>query len=156
MNYSAGIIPFRFNKKGQCEFFLGHPGGKFWAKKNYWALLKGGVEEGENWLAAAKREFGEESGFSLEGHTDNEFIPLGTTVQNSKKTVIAYGLEVAYDEINPDECFSNLCDDKKTPEMDKYRWFTATELLPITHKSHIIFYKKLLEYVAKRILDSDD
>ena len=156
MKYSAGIIPFRKNENGKYEFFLGHPGGEFWQNKNYWALLKGGVEKGENWLEAAKREFEEESGLSLKHHSDDEFIPLGTTVQNSKKTVIAYGLQVAYDEIDPDKCFSNLCDDNITPEMDKYKWFTMPELLSVTHKSHLIFYQRVLECLAERILGEND
>ena len=156
MNYSAGVIPFRENDEGKLEFLLGHPGGEFWKHKNYWAYLKGGVEKGENWLEAAKREFEEESGFSLSEHNDDEFIPLGTAVQNSKKTVIAYGLQVAYDEIDPEKCFSNLCEDNITPEIDKYRWFTVNELLPITHQAHLVFYKNLLEYFAIRILSEDD
>ena len=30
MEYSSGIIPFRKNKNGEIEFFVGHPGGVGW------------------------------------------------------------------------------------------------------------------------------
>ena len=65
MIYSAGIIPFRRNNNGETEFFVGHPGGEMWKNRNYWAFLKGGVEEGETWQDTALREFTEESGVSL-------------------------------------------------------------------------------------------
>ena len=53
-----------------------HPGGPFWAKKDQgaWSIPKGLVNEGEDWLAAAKREFHEETGMAIEG----EFVELGS------------------------------------------------------------------------------
>ena len=54
MRYSAGIIPFRINNTTkELEFFLGHPGGYSWKNKNYWAFMKGHVEEGESWQDTA-------------------------------------------------------------------------------------------------------
>lgn len=146
MKYSAGIIPYRYNNQGELEFFLGHPGGKFWSKKNYWAYLKGGVEKGENWFTAAKREFEEESGFSLADCNDGDFIPLGTTLQNSKKTVIAYAIKIDY--IDTEKCFSNLCEDNETPEIDKYGWFDFDTTLNVTNKSHIIFYERIKDILT--------
>ena len=70
MIYSAGIIPFRRNSKGEVEFFVGHPGGVGWQWKDYWAYLKGGVEGEETWEETALREFREESGLKLEGITE--------------------------------------------------------------------------------------
>ena len=48
---------------------LVHPGGPFWARKDAgaWSIPKGLVNEGEDWLAAAKREFQEETGMAIEG-----------------------------------------------------------------------------------------
>ena len=63
---SAGILLFR--KKGKLtEFFLVHPGGPFWAKKDLgvWTIPKGEFENDEDPLAAAKREFQEETGTLL-------------------------------------------------------------------------------------------
>lgn len=143
MKYSAGIIPFRRNENNEIEFFVGHPGGTMWSNKSYWGFLKGGVENGENWLTTARREFQEESGFSLEEYEDSHFIPLGTVIQNPNKTVIAFGL--CCPEINPNECYSNMASNGFNPEIDKYRWMSYEEICNCTHKSHIIFYAKLLE-----------
>lgn len=142
MKYSAGIIPFRINKDNQLEFFVGHPGGTEWAYKNYWAYLKGGVEKGENYTEAAIREFKEESGLSMEDCTSQMLIPLGTSLQNPRKTVIAYGLH--YPNINPNECYSNMASNGLNPEIDRYKWMTYEELKKCTHQAHLIFYEKLI------------
>ena len=124
MKYSAGIIPFRKNEDNVMEFFLGHPGGRMWECIDYWAFLKGGVEKNESWQSEM-------------------LIPLGTTLQNPKKTVIAYALH--YPNIIPDNCHSNMADNGLNPEIDKYRWMTYKELESRTHETHLIFYKKIIE-----------
>lgn len=146
MEYSAGIIPFRRNNKGELEFFVGHPGGVGWQWKDYWAYLKGGVEEGENWKETALREFSEESGIPIERLANKELISLGTSRQNKHKIVIAFGLY--YPDIDPDECFSNLTEDGMTPEIDKYAWFTFDELREKTHPMHINFYEQIIDMVS--------
>jgi predicted NUDIX family NTP pyrophosphohydrolase len=143
MKYSAGIIPFRINHNGDMEFFVGHPGGISWKYKDYWAYLKGGVEKDESYADAAIREFKEESGLSLEDCESKMLIPLGTSPQNPKKTVIAFGLH--YPNINPDECHSNMADNGLNPEIDSYRWMTYDQLKKCTHQMHLIFYEKLLK-----------
>lgn len=69
MKQSAGILLFR-KKDELIEFFLVHPGGPFFAKKDlgFWTVPKGELNEGEDALTAAIREFKEEIGQSL---TDN-------------------------------------------------------------------------------------
>lgn len=145
MIYSAGIIPFRKNENGKIEFFVGHPGGADDKCKNYWAYLKGGVEEGEEWVDTALREFNEESGLNLADTIKEKLIPLGTTRQNRYKIVVAFGLE--YSNINPDDCHSNISDDGISPEIDKYAWFTLEELEDKTHPTHIDFYKQIISLV---------
>lgn len=162
MSTSAGIIPYRV-KDRHIEFFVGHPGGPYWKNNPYYAFLKGGLEEGENSLQAAIREFEEESGISL---PIIPFISLGAVKQNSKKTVYAYGVE--YD-IDPEKCFSNECEVEhpsnsgikiKIPEIDKYAWMTFEELKEITNKNHLHFYKEIINYkrtqgLYKGIMDED-
>lgn len=162
MSTSAGIIPYRV-KDGHIEFFVGHPGGPYWKNNSYYAFLKGGLEEGENSLQAAIREFEEESGIPL---PIIPFISLGAVKQNSKKTVYAYGVE--YD-IDPEKCFSNECEVEhpsnsgikiKIPEIDKYAWMTFEELKEITNKNHLPFYKEIINYkrtqgLYKGIMDED-
>ena len=128
------------------EFFVGHPGGIGWRHKEYWAYLKGQVEDGEDWTDAAIREFKEESGLSLEGCESNMLIPLGTSVQNPNKTVIAYGLH--YPNIDPADCHSNMADNGLCPEIDAYRWMTYDKLKNVTHPAHLIFYDALIDMVA--------
>jgi predicted NUDIX family NTP pyrophosphohydrolase len=70
---SAGILMFR--RTPESEVLLIHPGGPFWAKKNdgAWSIPKGLYEPDEDVLAAAKREFEEETGCVPSG----DFLPLG-------------------------------------------------------------------------------
>ena len=77
--------------KGELEVFLVHPGGPFWAKKDMgaWSICKGEYSEGEPPLEAAKREFQEETGFTVQGN----FIELGQVRQASGKVVSAWAVE---------------------------------------------------------------
>ncbi len=78
---SAGILPFR---RGRVpEFFLVHPGGPYWAKKddNAWSVAKGELDPGEDALAAARREFQEETGVDLGRHALADFLPLAPLKQ---------------------------------------------------------------------------
>ena len=72
---SAGILLYR-HTPAELEVFLVHPGGPFWAKKDAgaWGIPKGECQPGETTLAAARREFAEETGFRPEGH----FVELGS------------------------------------------------------------------------------
>lgn len=146
MEYSAGIIPFRRNNDGDLEFFVGHPGGVDNKWDNYWAYLKGGVENDETWVQTAMREFQEESGVSLKGIKENDLIPLGTSKQNKRKIVVAFGLY--YPDIEPEECFSNMADNGLNPEIDRYAWMTFDKLKDVTHPMHIDFYKQLIELTS--------
>lgn len=143
MVYSAGIIPFRINKDGEMEFFVGHPGGPYWEHKNYWLFLKGGVEPTETWITAAIREFKEETSLSMEDCESSMLIPLGSVIQNPHKTAIAYGLH--YPNIDPNDCHSNIAPETGEPEIDKYRWMTYDELSKVTHAAHLNFYKTLIK-----------
>lgn len=146
---SAGIIPYRFIN-GEIEFFVGHPGGPYWKSNPYYAFLKGGIEDNEDSLMAAKREFEEESGIKLPD--DITLISLGSVKQNSKKTVFAYGVNF---DIDAEKCYSNECQVEHPsksgilitiPEIDKYAWFTIKELSEITNKNHLFFYQKIVDY----------
>jgi predicted NUDIX family NTP pyrophosphohydrolase len=87
---SSGLILFRRKSTG-LEIFLAHPGGPFWAKRDEgaWTIPKGVVDEGEDLLDAARREFHEETGIIASG----PFIPLGAIKQRAGKTVHAWAWE---------------------------------------------------------------
>ena len=75
----------------KLEVFLVHPGGPYWRNKDVgsWGIPKGEVEERENLIEAAKREFNEETGITPE----KEFIELGSIKYSSGKTVYAWAFE---------------------------------------------------------------
>jgi predicted NUDIX family NTP pyrophosphohydrolase len=91
---SAGILLFRRSDAG-VEVLLVHPGGPFWAKKDEgaWSIPKGLIDEGEDALVAAKREFVEETGGSASGET----IALGDFKQPGGKIVTAFAVEGDFD-----------------------------------------------------------
>jgi predicted NUDIX family NTP pyrophosphohydrolase len=121
---SAGILLYR--RKPQLEVFLIHPGGPFWAKKDAWSIPKGEYVEGEEPLAAAKREFAEETGWPVEGR----FVALGQIRQPSGKQVTAWAVEGDFD---PAKLVSNTClvewpprsgKEIEIPEADRGAWFS--------------------------------
>ena len=150
MHHSAGIIPYKF-VEGEIMFFLGHPGGPMNARKNYWALLKGTMENGEDSFDTAIREFQEESGLKLDGDARERMWLVGTIKQRNDKLVTAYALEV--EDINEEECHSNLVDGENFPEMDWYRWFTMREVRGVVSKTNLWFYEEIL---SKLGVDEDN
>ena len=128
--HSAGLLMYRF-REGVLEAFLVHPGGPFWAKKDLgaWSIPKGEYNPDEDALAAARREFTEETGFPAEG----EFIPLAPLKQPSGKLIQAWAFD---GDCNPAAVRSNTFTmewpprsgtTKKFPEIDRAGWFTLEE-----------------------------
>ncbi|HEY6947942.1 MAG TPA: NUDIX domain-containing protein, partial [Gemmatimonadales bacterium] len=65
---SAGLLLYRRAPAG-LEVLLVHPGGPFWQGKDLgaWSIPKGEIGPEEDPLAAARREFREETGFEPSG-----------------------------------------------------------------------------------------
>ena len=101
-----------------------HPGGPFWASKDEgaWSIPKGEFDAGEDPLAAAKREFTEETGFVAEG----EFLQLTPLKQPSGKVVHAWALEM---ECDPAQLKSNTFSfrGRDFREVDRAAWFPLDE-----------------------------
>jgi predicted NUDIX family NTP pyrophosphohydrolase len=123
---SAGLLLYRF-REGALEVFLVHPGGPFWAKKDLgvWSIPKGEMDEGEELLDAARREFEEETGFRPEG----SFRELTPVRQRSGKIVHAWVVEGNCD---PTAIRSNTITIEwpprsgrqlEIPEVDRGGWF---------------------------------
>ena len=127
---SAGMLLFR-RTAGKLEIFLAHPGGPFWTRQEEgtWTIPKGVIEEGEDPLDAAQREFREETGIQPQP----PFLPLGSIRQKAGKTVHAWAWEGDADAAR---ITSN---DMRTewprgsgrwltfPEVDRCAWFVPTE-----------------------------
>ena len=88
--HSAGILLYRRGVRG-LEVLLVHPGGPFWANRDAgaWQIPKGKIDEGEELLAAALREFEEELGVVLKG----EPRPLTRIRQAAGKWVDSFAVE---------------------------------------------------------------
>ena len=85
---SAGLLMYRL-REGRLEVFLAHPGGPWYERKDndHWSIPKGEIEPGEDPLAAARREFEEETGLTPSG----PFLELGAIRQKGGKLVHAWG-----------------------------------------------------------------
>ena len=122
---SAGILLYRDGP----EVLLVHPGGPFWAKKEAgaWSIPTGELNDGEEPLESALREFEEETGTPLQpGAT----IDLGEVVQRGGKRVVAWGVE---GDLDPATVHSNTFvmewpprsgAQREFPEVDRAEWFS--------------------------------
>jgi len=103
---------------------LVHPGGPFWAAKDdgAWSIPKGEFELPEDPLAAARREFTEETGFVAAG----EFVPLTPLKQRSGKIVHAWAVKM---DCDPALVRSNTftLQGKTYPEIDRAGWFSIDQ-----------------------------
>ncbi len=116
---SAGLLLYR-HKDGVLEVFLVHPGGPFWAHKDdgVWSIPKGEFDPGEEPLAAAQREFTEETSLVAAG----DFIPLKARKQPSGKIVHAWAVQ---GDADPARVRSNsfVFKGREYPEIDRAAWF---------------------------------
>ena len=127
---SAGILMYR-RTGGAVEVLLVHPGGPFWKKKDdgAWTIPKGLYVAGEEALAAAKREFEEETGAAPAG----EFIPLGEFRQSSAKTVSVWAVEGEFEVTRlKSNAFALEWPPKsgkmsEFPEIDRAAWFSPED-----------------------------
>jgi len=130
MTNTAGILVYR-HRAATPEVFLVHPGGPFWAKKDHgaWSIPKGEFPAEEDALAAALREFTEETGQTIRG----EFRPLTPVRQPSRKIVHGFAVE---GEVDADRVVSNEFElewpprsgrRQRFPEVDRGAWFTFAE-----------------------------
>jgi len=145
---SAGLLLFRRTGR-EPEFFLVHPGGPFWANKDLgtWSIPKGEIDPGEDPLAAAKREFAEETGIAVDGAA----TPLSALRQPSGKLVLAWAVE---GDCDADAIRSNPCEIEwpprsgrriSIPEVDRGGWFREAEALTKIHPGQRGFIAELAQ-----------
>jgi predicted NUDIX family NTP pyrophosphohydrolase len=127
---SAGILLYR-RRRGATEVLLVHPGGPFWANKDdgAWSIPKGIYEPGEDPLAAAKREFAEETGARLE----SEAMALGSFRQSAAKIVDVWAVEGEFDPAGLEsntftmEWPPRSGKKREVPEVDRAEWFSPEQ-----------------------------
>jgi predicted NUDIX family NTP pyrophosphohydrolase len=127
---SAGILVYR-RRAGTIEVLLVHPGGPFWARRDTgaWSIPKGEYSDDEDAEAAARREFAEETGWTIKG----ELKPLGEVRQKAGKAVTAFAGRGDFD---PATLNSNRFEMEwppksgrtaSFPEVDRAGWFGLAE-----------------------------
>ncbi len=127
---SAGTLVYR-NRAEAIEVLLVHPGGPFWQKRDLgaWSVPKGEYADNEDAEATARREFIEETGWTIAG----EMTPLGDIRQKAGKTVTAFAAECDFD---PATLESNSFEMEwpprsgrvaSFPEVDRAGWFSLAD-----------------------------
>ena len=131
MKKSAGLLMYRHGHAGELQVLLAHPGGPFWRGRDdaAWTLPKGEYLDPEDALAAARREFVEETGFDV----TPPLLPLGEITQKSGKRILAWAFR---GDCDPGRLRSNLFEmewpprsgrRQSYPEVDRVEWFGLDE-----------------------------
>lgn len=121
MRISAGLLLFR-KVNQELEFFLIHPGGPLFMKKDFgvWSVPKGELDEGEDPLHAAIREFEEEVGTRIDG----DFIELQSIIQKGGKKVLCWAVE---GDLDPKTVNSNTFEMEWPPKSGKRQHFAEVD-----------------------------
>jgi predicted NUDIX family NTP pyrophosphohydrolase len=151
--HSAGILVYR-QQDENTQVFLVHPGGPFWAKKDKaaWSIPKGEFDpDSEDAPGAARREFQEETGISIEG----DIQQLTTLKTSGGKIIHAFCIQ---ENLDPDEIHSNTFEmewppkpgkKQEFPEVDKAAWFDLDTARSKLHKGQTPLIDALMEKRAK-------
>jgi predicted NUDIX family NTP pyrophosphohydrolase len=146
---SAGILVWR--RRGEAvEIFLVHPGGPFWAKKDEhaWSIPKGEFAERDDAFTVALREFGEETGQTIDG----DFVALPPMKQPGGKILHIWAVE---GEADAERIVSNAFEmewpprsgrKQSFPEIDRAAWFDLAEARRRIHAGMV----PLLDEFARR------
>ena len=148
---SAGLLMYR-KRDGHFEVLLVHLGGPFWAKKDAgaWFVPKGEVNPGEDELAAAKREFAEETGLV----PGEPLLPLGNVKHKTGKKVSAWAFE---GDCDPAALRSNTFQMewpprsgkmREFPEIDRADFFTIEAARERMHPAEFDFVSRLGQLVS--------
>ena len=146
---SAGLLVFR--RKPRLEVLLGHPGGPYWARKDAgaWSIPKGLVGPDGDLVAAARREFAEETSFTADG----PLIALASVRQKSGKVVHAFALEADFDLA---QFASNTFEIEWPPKSGRRQLFPEIDRIayfgmPVALSKILPYQQPLLRELAQRL-----
>jgi predicted NUDIX family NTP pyrophosphohydrolase len=153
MRKSSGILMYR--NPGALQVFLVHPGGPFWKGKEAgaWSIPKGEFTDDEEPLAAALREFREETGKEL---LQDNFLPLTPVKQKAGKLVFAWAVEGTVDATRIQSNTFRMEFPPKSgkwtdvPEVDKAAWFGVAEAMVKLVPGQRPLVEQLIALVADR------
>lgn len=140
---SAGLLMCRWNRS-LLEFFLVHPGGPFFAKRNegVWTIPKGLVNANEILIDAAQREFMEETGIT----PHPPFWELGSIKLKSGKIVHGWAFWGSWHESEGISCntFELQWPPRSGkilhfPEIDRAAWMDYNTAIAMIHPNQIPF-----------------
>lgn len=148
MKQSAGLLLFKKNRAG-LEFFLVHPGGPFFARRDNgaWTVPKGEIMQGEEPLEAALREFEEETGKRVSG----KFIPLEPVVQKGGKRMYCWAVRTSIDAGTIKSNVFRMQWPPRSgvvveyPEIDKGNWFPMEEAVRKINERQVPFLEQVAE-----------
>ncbi|HSH40830.1 MAG TPA: NUDIX domain-containing protein [Arenicellales bacterium] len=160
--HSAGILLYRI-RDGRLQVLLAHPGGPYWARRDEgaWSIPKGLIDADEDPLAAARREFREETGCDVDGN----FVELGSVRQPGGKLVQAWALE---HDLDPSTLHSNRFtmewpphsgQFRDFPEIDRAQWFCIDDAREKILKGQREFLQRLQRRIGdpeRRLRAGDD
>jgi predicted NUDIX family NTP pyrophosphohydrolase len=150
LKQAAGLLLYR--KRGQTvEVLLVHPGGPYWAKKDkqVWSIPKGELNDDEDVLVAAKREFQEEIGSPPPAGAYHELLP----VKQSNKVIYAWAVEA---DIDVSTVRSNRISIEwpprsgasiSIPEVDKADWFVLSVAREKLVRGQVDLITQLADYL---------
>lgn len=145
---SSGLLLYRRGPSGALEVLLVHMGGPFWQHRDAgaWSIPKGLCEEGEEPLAAARREFAEETGLVP---PEGEPVDLGTQRQAGGKLVHAWALAGDLDVSALESNTFTLEWPRRSgrmaqfPEVDRAAWLTLAAAREKLVKGQVAFLDEL-------------
>lgn len=152
MKHSAGLLLHRVRDGGR-EVLLVHPGGPFWARRDdaAWSIPKGEFDPGEDPLAAARREFLEETGALPVA----EAVPLGVR-KGSGKLIHVWAVE---GDCDASAITSNAFvmewpprsgNMRSFPEVDRAAWFDLDTARRKLHGNQTAFIDDLEAALVER------
>ena len=153
MKRSAGLLLYR-HRNADTEVLLVHPGGPFWAGKDdhAWSLPKGEFGPDEEPIAAARREFSEETGFVPDG------APMDLGIRkHGGKAIHAWAVE---GDCDPAAVRSNRFtmewpprsgQMRDFPEVDRAAWFDLETARQKIHIGQLAFIDALETMLAARL-----
>ncbi|WP_068258541.1 NUDIX domain-containing protein [Janibacter limosus] len=149
---SAGLLPFVL-ESGDIRVFLGHMGGPLWSRRpRGWTVIKGEVEPGEELLAAAEREFAEETGVPP---PLGPRVPLGEIRQSAGKVVHVWAVRVADPESVRLVCGGSFEMEwpprsgrrQSFPELDRAQWHDLDAARELVVAAQAAFFDRLDAHV---------
>jgi predicted NUDIX family NTP pyrophosphohydrolase len=134
------------------QVYLVHPGGPYFQNKDVWGIAKGLIEDGEDEVTAARREFSEETGFPA----PRDLSELGTVTTHRGKVIHAFAGEWTHPG-DPPEVNSNTCPVEwprgsgtwiDIPEVDDGRFFDLEEARGKMHGCQDEFLDRLVDQLG--------